>query len=374
MSFSFYSAQQVYQEKYIQLPTIFFTSEKYSDLSNDAKVAYALLKDRFSYSLRNNWIDDDGNIYFIYTVDELKKILNCADGKVAKIKKELEKKGLLYQKRNGMQVVNGVKKNVPNWLYLGRPEVTAEDVFSLQTDMNNDFSRSGFSKIANPQKSQSDSFFYGNAKIENPQDTSDTKGSSGFAKIANNLLDSLSLDTLDTLETPKGKPTSYVDDIEVKNIIDSEFVKSHSDSFFDEQSLRRIMLIAEGDINDAERLLKTANSSKKVIERLSGVSLILDRGAEDSDEYVLGKSAIDQVMNDSVNQFFYQLKKGDIRNKFAYASSVFKTAFLILAMYQLTLPPEFDYEKHKELAEIAEQLNIDFGYIEKGAKYLSENL
>ncbi|BDP86344.1 hypothetical protein EfmAA610_35540 (plasmid) [Enterococcus faecium] len=43
--------------------------------------------------------DSDDNIFFIFTVEELMKLLQCREGKVSKIKKELEKAGLLKQKR-----------------------------------------------------------------------------------------------------------------------------------------------------------------------------------------------------------------------------------------------------------------------------------
>ncbi|MFM9785369.1 replication initiator protein A, partial [Streptomyces scabiei] len=42
----FYNVNEVYTEKYYQLPQWLFTNEKYKDLSNNARIAYALLKDR----------------------------------------------------------------------------------------------------------------------------------------------------------------------------------------------------------------------------------------------------------------------------------------------------------------------------------------
>ena len=45
----------------------FFTSEFYKNMSNDSKIAYAMLQDRCEYSIQNNWIDQDGHIYFIFT-------------------------------------------------------------------------------------------------------------------------------------------------------------------------------------------------------------------------------------------------------------------------------------------------------------------
>lgn len=118
---NFYKVEQYYTEKFYQMPQVLFTSEKYRDMSNDARVMYALLKDRNSYSVRNHWFDENDNIYFIFTNNELMTMLNCGSEKLSKVKKELIKKGLLYQKRMGL--------NQPNRLYLLRPEVSAQDVY-----------------------------------------------------------------------------------------------------------------------------------------------------------------------------------------------------------------------------------------------------
>ena len=66
--FKYYKSKEVYREKYYQMPKVFFTNEKYLNLSNDAKITYVLLKARFDYSVQNNWVDSEDNIYFIYTI------------------------------------------------------------------------------------------------------------------------------------------------------------------------------------------------------------------------------------------------------------------------------------------------------------------
>jgi len=119
--FSFYSTNEVYGETYVQLPKVFFTNKQYTGLSNDAKIAFAILKDRFSYSIKNNWVDEEKHIYFIYTNKELMTILNYSEKKIISIKKELESVNLLFQKRVGL--------NQPNRLYLGKPQATAQDVY-----------------------------------------------------------------------------------------------------------------------------------------------------------------------------------------------------------------------------------------------------
>jgi len=47
-------------------------------LSNDAKITWSILRDRLNLSIRNNWVDGNGEIFFIYTNEKLKSILNIS--------------------------------------------------------------------------------------------------------------------------------------------------------------------------------------------------------------------------------------------------------------------------------------------------------
>ena len=72
---NYFTVSEQYKEKFYQLPKVFFTNPDYIKLSNDAKIAYAILRDRLELSIQNNWVDQDGNIYFIYTVKQLEDIV-----------------------------------------------------------------------------------------------------------------------------------------------------------------------------------------------------------------------------------------------------------------------------------------------------------
>ena len=63
---------------------------------------YGILLDRMSLSAKNGWIDKNGRVYIIFTIDEAKMALNCAEQKAIKLLSELEKKaGLIERKRQG---------------------------------------------------------------------------------------------------------------------------------------------------------------------------------------------------------------------------------------------------------------------------------
>ncbi|MFS1001196.1 replication initiator protein A [Enterococcus casseliflavus] len=192
-NFNYYKSKEIYREKYYQMPKVFFTNKQYFDLSNDAKIAYMLLKDRFDYSVKNKWVDEDDNIYFIFTVKELMKLLHCREGKVSKIKKELEEVGLLKQKKGRINNDCGKIKATPNLLYLGKPEVTNEDIFAINQEESISTVNA---KIANTAKDHDIKDSTVIAKIANTAKPSNTNSSPVIAKIADNLFYSSS--TLDT--------------------------------------------------------------------------------------------------------------------------------------------------------------------------------
>ncbi|MDS3918869.1 replication initiator protein A [Staphylococcus hominis] len=124
-----FNIKEIQKEKFYRLPKVFFTNPKYTKLSNDAKITWSILRDRLDLSIKNNWIDENGDIFFIYTNEKLKKILNISSpNKLSKIKKELTRADLFSQVRVGL--------NKPNKLYLKKPEVTKADVYCISQQEN----------------------------------------------------------------------------------------------------------------------------------------------------------------------------------------------------------------------------------------------
>ncbi|RNE15286.1 hypothetical protein FAM22280_00224 [Lacticaseibacillus paracasei] len=157
-NFNYYEADNVYGALFFQFPKVLMYGEQYKHLSNDAKLAYMVLKDRLEYSLRNNWVDSEGHVYFIFTNQELMDLFNCSKGKVIKIKAELESIGLLVQKQIGFNPKT--KKNEPNRLYLSKLDVKATDVYlrgefgqkSSQTLATSGSSKNGLNLYREPKE------------------------------------------------------------------------------------------------------------------------------------------------------------------------------------------------------------------------------
>ncbi|MYU61095.1 replication initiator protein A [Lactobacillus salivarius] len=173
-NFNYYEADNVYGALFFQFPKVLMYGEQYKHLSSDAKLAYMVLKDRLEYSLRNNWVDEEGHVYFIFTNQELINLFNCSEHKVIKIKAELKSAGLLLQKQMGFNPKT--KKNEPNRLYLSKLDVKATDVY-LRGEYGQKepetLDTSGTAKKAVPQET-----------VEKSPQTLDT---SGTAKNAVNL-------------------------------------------------------------------------------------------------------------------------------------------------------------------------------------------
>ena len=151
--FNYYEADNVYGALFFQFPKVLMYGEQYKHLSSDAKLAYMVLKDRLEYSLRNNWVDEEGHVYFIFTVKELQDLFNCATEKAVKIKKELQTANLLKQTQMGFNPKT--KKNEPNRLYLSKLDVKATDVYlrgEYGQNKSKSLATSGISKIESPHK------------------------------------------------------------------------------------------------------------------------------------------------------------------------------------------------------------------------------
>ena len=86
---------------FFRIPKALFQEQRFQDLSTDAKTLYGILLDRMSLSVRNKWFDKKGRVFIIFTIEDVKRTLRCADNKATRLLRELEKFGLIERKRRG---------------------------------------------------------------------------------------------------------------------------------------------------------------------------------------------------------------------------------------------------------------------------------
>ena len=99
---NYFYGPQAEQFAFYRIPKVLFTDPAFRGISTDAKVLYGLLLDRMSLSARNNWLDDAGRVYIIFTVEEVMDALCCADNKATRLLRELEGVELIERKRRGL--------------------------------------------------------------------------------------------------------------------------------------------------------------------------------------------------------------------------------------------------------------------------------
>ena len=87
---------------YMPLPRFLFQDETLRDITNDAKVLYAMLLDRASISKQNGYVEPDGTIRLYFTVEQAQKRLHRSRQCVTRIFRELEYSGLIIRKKQGL--------------------------------------------------------------------------------------------------------------------------------------------------------------------------------------------------------------------------------------------------------------------------------
>ena len=152
-NFEKYNLSQVKTERFYQLPKYLFEDEYFKKMSAEAKIMYALLKDRFELSIQNEWVDKNNNIYFIFSNKHLCEYLGYAEQKIIKLKKELVNFNLLTQERVGL--------NKPNRLYLLKPNYDIKASHSKELPnsqfQNNEFGSSRTVNLSGPELPNSQS-------------------------------------------------------------------------------------------------------------------------------------------------------------------------------------------------------------------------
>ena len=86
---------------FFRIPKALFQEQRFQSLSTDAKTLYGILLDRMSLSVKNEWFDKKGRVFIIFTIEDVKRTLRCADNKATRLLRELEGFGLIERKRRG---------------------------------------------------------------------------------------------------------------------------------------------------------------------------------------------------------------------------------------------------------------------------------
>lgn len=142
-----YRISDVIDRRFLKLPLSLFADPEYRALSAESKLIYALLLDRMGLSQKNGWINDEGEVYLIYTREEAAKTLGITYKKTIAAFKELISAGLLAEKRQG--------RGFPNLLFVLKTTLADDDAEEFGSEFDGEQTEENEEKEpANPHDTQ----------------------------------------------------------------------------------------------------------------------------------------------------------------------------------------------------------------------------
>ena len=148
MTFDYFYEEQSQQFAFYRIPKVLFTDNRFQKISTEGKVLYGLLLDRVSLSRENGWIDEEGRVYIIFTLNAIRQAMNCAEKSAIKYLTELEDFGLIERIRQGLgkPAIIYVKNFIDQYNLQvktcnnsssGPEEVPVQDQYNLQPNYTN---------------------------------------------------------------------------------------------------------------------------------------------------------------------------------------------------------------------------------------------
>lgn len=103
-----YTVNDVSNTRFYQMPKFLFEGKFRDGLGNDAKVLYSLLRDRHELSLSNNWINENNEVYLIYSREKMADMVGVSQPTLRKAIAQLKKLGLMDEERIGLNKANRI--------------------------------------------------------------------------------------------------------------------------------------------------------------------------------------------------------------------------------------------------------------------------
>ena len=100
--YDYYFGSEADQFRFLRIPKVFFEDPDYEKLGSDEKILYGFLHEQIDLSRKKDWIDEEGRIYVMRSLESIQKILhNCSQDKARTTMKNLIEFGLIEKKRQG---------------------------------------------------------------------------------------------------------------------------------------------------------------------------------------------------------------------------------------------------------------------------------
>jgi hypothetical protein len=102
-----YKLNEYHRSVFYQTPKFLFLGEL-KKLSNDARILYSVLKDRHELSAKNQWTNENDEIYIIFSRNEMSDVLGVSENTVLKSINTLKNYNLIEEERVGLGKPNRI--------------------------------------------------------------------------------------------------------------------------------------------------------------------------------------------------------------------------------------------------------------------------
>ena len=274
-----YKISDVVDSEFIRMPLALLANKTYKPMSLEAKFVYSLLLNRLTLSQRNGWLNENNEVYLIYTREEAAETLNITYKKAIAAFKELIQYKLIIETRQG--------RGFPNIIYIVKTALSDDDAENF---------KDRFDSLNNGNNSGDNEMIYGTDKnhTEYPEEYLSLTGSShqdmpklhtktyqfGISRHAETAVQDMSKRHIKTCQnstsgyaeaTVQDMPKCHASNINNKKI---DFRKIHKSlsvcqepadrQTYDDQFLNKVYRSCELPILDDE----TVSMFKNVIDRL----------------------------------------------------------------------------------------------------------
>ena len=97
-----YKINDVVTMRYYAIPQELFENPLYANLNLAAKILYAFLLDRLTLSQQHNWVNQNNEVYLIFTREEAMKKLNISKPTITNAFKQLVANRLIIEQRQSL--------------------------------------------------------------------------------------------------------------------------------------------------------------------------------------------------------------------------------------------------------------------------------
>ncbi len=105
LNLEFIKPQQARVYNFYMIPKMIVTHTAFNGLDYGSKLLYGIMLSKASLSAQNgNYIDVNGNLYIIYTINQVMDDMNCCRSTAVKMLNQLENIGLIIKKKRGQGI------------------------------------------------------------------------------------------------------------------------------------------------------------------------------------------------------------------------------------------------------------------------------